>query len=150
MKLRATMKVLAELLIILGVSTMASYAQNDCFKVHVTLNAQSLEQPESLIFKTSQWTETASLQSGCFKVPQAVFDVQSVDLIFTVLKNHIHLSSIPTAFFVGSWDVLLADKRFERVVVLPKHARVQRVCAVVFHVGEPETFSAFDQCRTAF
>jgi hypothetical protein len=59
------------------------------------------------------------------------------------------LSTIHTGFLAGSRDIELEDKHFGKDVVLPKHARTRDACAVVFHVGEPETVSTPTTCRTS-
>ena len=95
-----------------------------------------------------QGENTANLEGACFKVPPALLAEKAVDIFFTVPGNKVHLSAIPTGFFAGSWGVDLEDKKFGRDVVLPRHARTREACAVVFHVGEPETALSQTGCRT--
>ena len=81
-------------------------------------------------------------------MPPAVLNEKTVDVIFTMPRNKVYLSTIQTGLLTGPWDVELEDKRFGRDVTLPKHARTKEVCAVIFHVGEPETIRTLTGCRT--
>jgi hypothetical protein len=101
-------------------------------------------------FKTKTTEKAVSLEGRCFRVPPGVLNEKSVDVLFQVARNKIHLSSILAGFFAGPWDIDLEDKRFGRDVVLPKNARTREVCAVIFHVGEPETGIMQTGCRTPF
>jgi hypothetical protein len=56
------------------------------------------------------------------------------------------MSDIPTEFLNGAWDVDLADKKFAKDVVVPKHASVSEVCAIVFR-DQAQGLSQ-SQCRT--
>ena len=103
-----------------------------------------------MTFKTKEHEWGASLDGGCFKVPTEVLTEKNVDVLFTVPGNKVYISTIPIGFLAGPWDIDLADKRFSREVVLPKHIRTRDACAVVFHVGEPETAYAMAPCRTRF
>src|ERR1700732_4258469 len=110
-----------------------------CFSIHVRLNGKPVGGPQVITLKTKQNETTASLEGGCFNVPPALLTEKALDVLFTVPRNKVHLSAIATGFFAGPWDIDLEDKKFGREVVLPKHARTREACAVVFHVGEPET-----------
>jgi len=134
----------------LCVSGAKLHAQSSCFTVRVRLNGQPIPGPQTLTLKTKEWEKTASAEDGCIKVPVGVLETKSVDVLFTVPKNRVYLSAIPTGFLTGPWDVDLADKHFGGDGVLPKHARPKDVCVVVFHVGEPEATRTLTRCRTAF
>ena len=124
--------------------------ESRCFAVHVRLNGKPVVGPQVLTFKTKEIEKSSSVEGGCFKVPAAVLREKAVDVLFTVPGNKVYLSTILTGFFTGPWDIDLADRRFGSDVVLPKHARTKEVCAVVFHVGEPETARTLTKCRTTF
>ena len=83
-------------------------------------------------------------------MPPAVLDLKTVDVLFKVPGNRLYLSTIKTGFLAGPWDVDLGDKTFGKDVMLPKHTRIRRACAVVFHVGEPEITQTLTGCRTTF
>lgn len=121
-----------------------------CFAVHVRVDGRLVEDPKVVTFKTKGAERPVALREGCFSVPADLLDNQAVDILFTVPRNRIYLSGIAPGFFAGSWDVDLEDKRFGKEIVLPKDARVTEVCAVVFHVGEPETVITQTSCRTRF
>ena len=126
-------------------------SESPCFAIHVRLNGKPVVGPQALTFKTKEMEKkSVSAEGGCFKVPPAVLHEKAVDVLFTVPGNKVYLSSILSGFFAGEWDIDLADRRFPRDVVLPKHARTREACAVVFHVGEPETARTLTGCRTAF
>ena len=82
-------------------------------------------------------------------MPPALLTEKVLDISFTVPGNRVHLTGIATGFFTGPWDIDLADKKFGSEVSLPKHARAKEACAVVFHVGEPETGLVQTGCRTS-
>jgi hypothetical protein len=124
--------------------------ENPCFRVHVRLNGKPVVEPQTIIFKTKEMEKSVAAGAGCFKVPSAVFQEAAVDVLFTVPGNRVYLSTIPPGFFAGSWEVDLADRRFGRNVVLPKHARTRNACLVIFHVGEPEMTRTLTRCRTKF
>lgn len=147
--------VVCSVALLLCASAMNLHAQaasgNDgspCFVIHVRLNGKALTGPQVITFKTKEHEEAVSLEGGCFKVPSVLQGEKALDVFFTLPKNKVYLSSIRTGFFAGPWDVDLADKRFGKEVVLPKHVRTRDACAVVFHVGEPETAYAMAPCRT--
>lgn len=125
----------------------AKSTSNPCFTVRVRLNGKPLDGPRVVTLKAKHTEATLSLQSGCFVVPPALFKEKTLDLIFTLPENSIHLSDISAGFFGYSWDIELADKRFSSDVVLPKHARVKEACVVLFHAGEPETQMSQTGCR---
>jgi hypothetical protein len=74
---------------------------------------------------------------------------ETLDVLFTVPGNRIHLLNISTSFFDALWDIDLADMKFGKGVTLPRHARVRDTCAVVFHSGEPEVAMSQTGCRIA-
>ena len=83
-------------------------------------------------------------------MPPALLTEKAVDVFFTVPGNRIYLTAISPSFFTSPWDIDLADKKFDRDVRLPKHARIREACAVVFHGGEPENALSETGCRTPF
>jgi hypothetical protein len=148
---------ICSVMLLLCVSTVNLQAQATgrhredlCFAIHVRLNGNVVDGPETVTFKTKEHEWRALLEEGCFKVPSAVLTEKNIDLFFTVPGNKVYVSTIPIGFLAGPWDIDLADKRFSREVVLPKHVRARDACAVVFHVGEPETAYAMAPCRTRF
>jgi hypothetical protein len=122
----------------------------DCFDIHVRLNGKPVDGPKMVTYKTNRDEQTVNLQEGCFRVPSTFLSGKTIDVFFTLPGNRVYLSSIPTGFYSGSWDVDLEDKRFGSDVALPKHARTKEVCAVTFHVGEPERISVIAPCRSPF
>jgi hypothetical protein len=122
--------------------------QFKCFTIHVRLNGKPVDGPQVISLRTKQNESTASLEGGCFTVPPALLVEKSLDVIFTVPGNKIYLTAIATGFFAGPWDIDLEDKKVGRFAGLPKHARASQGCAVVFHVGEPETGLLQTSCRT--
>ena len=134
----------------LRAQAMNRHREDTCFAIHVRLNGKVVDGPETMTFKTKEHEWGASLDGGCFKVPTEVLTEKNVDVLFTVPGNKVYISTIPIGFLAGPWDIDLADKRFSREVVLPKHIRTRDACAVVFHVGEPETAYAMAPCRTRF
>jgi hypothetical protein len=136
---------------------MVSSAQNatsnegHCFSIRVHLNGQLLEGPKAVIFRTRQGDKTVSLEGvSCFKVPSVLLSEEKLDLLFTVPGNNIHFSAIAIDFFENIWDVDLQDKNFGRDVHLPRHARANNACVVVFHGGEPEIVMSATGCRTPY
>lgn len=83
-------------------------------------------------------------------VPTSLLREKTVDVLFTVQGNKVYLSTILKGFLAGPWDVDLADWRFGRNILMPKHARTKETCAVTFHIGEPETTRTLTRCRTTF
>ena len=117
-----------------------------CFVINVRLNGQSIDGPQVVTLKTRKTENTVSLEQKCFQVPEAIVTSELVEVSFTLPGNKIHMSDIPTDFLSGSWDVELADKKFARDVILPKHANASEVCAVVFN-EQAQSLSQL-QCRT--
>jgi hypothetical protein len=77
-----------------------------------------------------------------------VLKERAVDVLFLSAGGRIYLSTIDTGFLDGPWDIDLEDKQFSKNIVLPKHSRVKEVCAIVFHVGEPERAATQAPCRS--
>lgn len=119
-----------------------------CFTIHVRINGKSVEGPQTVTLKVRQAETQVSMDKGCFRIPPALISEKTLDVVFTISRNRIELSGISTGFFAGPWDLDLADRKFDGDVSLPKHARVREACAVVFHVGEPETAISQTKCRT--
>jgi hypothetical protein len=119
-----------------------------CFTIHVRINGKSVEGPQTVTLKVRQAETPVSMDKGCFRIPPALISEKTLDVVFTISRNRIELSGIPTGFFTGPWDLDLADRKFDGDVSLPKHARAKEACAVVFHVGEPETAISQTKCRT--
>jgi hypothetical protein len=145
---------LSTALLLLGVSLRELCAQgispNDahCFAIHIRLNGKEVPEPQVIIFRTKENEKAVSLEGGCFKVPAALLDEKTMDVLFTVPGNKIYLSTIAQGFFQGPWDIDLEDKRFGKYVVVPKHVRTTEICAVVFHVGGPEIATTQAPCRS--
>jgi hypothetical protein len=137
---------------VLGVEARAQESSRTiatpCFSIHVRVDGKPVEGPQSIILKTNDAERLAISEAGCLRVPVDLLSQQAVDVIFTVPGNKVHLSAIAPRFFAGPWDVELEDKRFGSEVVLPQRARGNEICAVVFHVGEPETAVTQTSCRT--
>jgi hypothetical protein len=114
----------------------------------VRLNGNSIDGPKAITVRTPQNENTVAINGNCFTVPPALLAEKKIDVIFVIPRNRVYLAAINSGFFAGPWDVELEDKKFERGVVLPKHARIKEVCAVVFHVGDPETALSQTGCRT--
>ena len=132
-----------------GLPTQRATAQESkCFSIHVRLNGKAVDSPQVIALQTKQGENAASLEGGCFKVPSALLTENALDIFFTVPGNRVHLSGIAIGLFAGPWDIDLADKKFGSEVALPKHASAREACAVVFHVGEPETQIVQTGCRT--
>ena len=132
----------------LSAQSASTTGQAQCFSIHVRLNGKPVEGPRVITLRTKQTESTVSLDGGCFIVPPAMLTEKAIDVVFTLPGNKIDLSGIRPFFFANSWDVDLADKRFGKEVSLPKHARVREVCAVVFHVGDPEVAMTQTGCRS--
>lgn len=119
-----------------------------CFAINVHLNGQAIEGPQSVTLKTSKVENTVSLGQNCFQVPAAIVESELLEVSFTLPGNKVHMSDIPTDFLTGLWDVELADKKFAKDVVVPKHANASEVCAIIFHGGDQTQSLAQPQCRT--
>jgi hypothetical protein len=151
----------ANRLILLGVSAFLStsavslraqqgttFAEKQCFALHVRLNEKPLPDPARVTFKTRNIELAETPENGCFVIPSALRNEKTVDVVFTVPGSKVYLSSFALDFFAGPWNVDLADKKFGGGVPLPKHARVSQTCVVTIHVGEPGTVVAQSPCRT--
>lgn len=132
-----------------GVPLLSAQATNaeHCVVIHVRLNGKALDGPQSIAIRTKIGEELLPLTAGCFSVPANTFKEARADMTFELAGNRIHLSAIPTGFFVGSWDIELEDQHFGKDVILPKNARIPEACTVVFHVGDPETRMSQGGCR---
>jgi hypothetical protein len=119
-----------------------------CLSIHVRLNGKPVDGPQVITLRTKQNQSTASLEGGCFRVPPDLLSAKALDVLFAVPGSKVHLSAIAGGFFAGPRDIDLDDKKFDRDISLPKHARAREACAVVFHVGEPETAILQTRCRT--
>lgn len=119
-----------------------------CFSIGVRLNGQPIDGPQNITLKTKLIENGTTSENGCFKIPGTLLAEKEVDVFFTVAGNKIYLPGISTGFLAGPWDIDLEDKKFGSDVSLPKNASVRRACAVVFHVGEPETALTVTGCRT--
>jgi hypothetical protein len=113
----------------------------------VRLNGKALDSPQSIAIKTRINEKILPLTAGCFTIPSDTFKEERADITFELAGNRIHLSAIPTGFFTGPWDIELEDQHFVKGVILPKNARIPEMCAVVFHVGDPETSMTQAACR---
>lgn len=124
--------------------------EKPCFAIHVSLNGKQLDGPQTVIFKTDESENAVTADGGCLRLPPALLTEKFFDIQFTVPRNRVSLTMMPTRFLAGPWDIDLEDKRFGRNVVMPKHARTRGICAIIFHFGEPETIATFNGCRTPF
>jgi hypothetical protein len=129
-----------------GQSTTSQQAQ--CFSIRVQLNGKAVEGPQTITLKTKRTESTVSRKGNCFRVPADILAQGKIDVAFAIPGNRVYLSAIDASFLSNSWDIELEDKKFTSEVVLPKHARVKRTCAVTFHVGEPEIQMSQTACRT--
>jgi hypothetical protein len=145
---------LSALLFCIAVATLSAQSPTSqephCFSIHVRLNGKLVDGPQIITLKTKQNESTASLEGACFKVPSALLTEKALDVSFSVSGNRVYLSGIATGFFASPWDIDLADKKFGSEVSLPKHAHAKEACAVVFHMGEPETALVQTGCRSRF
>ena len=142
-------------ILLLGFNAAKLYTQaaprngeSPCFAIRVLLNGKVIAGPEAVTFRTKQGTMEVTLKSGCFKVPPEIFKEQTVDVLFNLSKNSIRILEIDPGFLTGPWDVDLEDKHFGKEVLPLKHGRVKEACAVIFHVGDPETIMTESSCRS--
>ena len=142
--------------LLLGINSLTGSNQTTvpgktaCFSIRVRINGRGVGSPRAITLRTGRTERTVMLKEGCFKMPAILLTEKVLDVTFIVAKNKVSLSAIPLGFFEGPWDVTLEDKNFDSNVPLPAHANPKEVCAVVFHVGEPETVIAQTRCRTPF
>lgn len=122
--------------------------QQPCFSIRMHLNGKLVEGPQLIQLSTKGTESAVPLEQGCFKVPSALLAKEALDISFIVPGNRIRLYTIAVGFFAGAWDIDLADKKFGGEVSLPKHSHARNTCAVVFHVGDPETQLVQTGCRT--
>jgi hypothetical protein len=140
--------------LLMCVPAAMSSAQNatsekpSCFRIQVRLNGKPIDGPEAITLRTNRDEVTVPLEKGCFSVPSAFHTEKSLDVVFSVPGNQIHLAGISIVFLSDSWGVDLQDKKFGKEFTLPKHARPRNACAVVFHRGEPEIGITQTGCRT--
>jgi len=119
-----------------------------CFAIRVVANGRAVQGPDTITLATRSGDVTVLPKGRCFNAPDAVADESTVDVRFVVLNEQISISKVPTAFLKGPWDIELEDIRFPSSVALPKGARAKDVCAVSFHVSEPERTWVVGACRT--
>jgi hypothetical protein len=120
---------------------------NACFAVHVTLNGKAVAGPQAVTFMTKDWKKRVAVEDGCIAVPAEAKQAKTVDVVFSVAKSRVDVSSVDTGFLDGPWDVELEDKSFGKDVKLGKGATAKDACVVTFHVGEPETVVTIAPCR---
>ena len=139
------------LLLCMAVGTWSAQSaiaqESKCFSIHVRLNGKPVDGPQVITLKTKQNEGTASLEGGCFRVPSALLTEKAVSVFFTVPGNKVYLAAISPSFFAVPWDIEMEDKKFDREVGLPKHARIREACVVTFHGGDPETELVQTGCR---
>jgi hypothetical protein len=147
MRRRRSVRKVALLGLVLVAASTCSRA-DACFAVKVTLNGKAVAGPEAVTFATKEWKKTVAVAGGCIAVPADVKEAKSVDVVFSVAKSRVNVSSIATGFFGGPWDVELEDESFGKDVKLRKGVRAKDACVVTLHVGEPETVVMVAPCRT--
>jgi hypothetical protein len=127
----------------------ANVREPNCFKIRVSLNGNLMDGPAVITLRTKQNESKVPLERGCFRVPPELQSEETLDVLFTLPGNKVHLGPIAKGFFTDSWDVDLEDKKFNKKNSgLPKHRRSGEMCGVIFHGGEPETGIFQTPCRT--
>lgn len=118
-----------------------------CFSIKVRLNGQPIEGPTAITLKSRNAEDTVSLAGNCFQVPAAIAQSELVEVSFTVPGNKLHMADIPSDFFIGTWEVELADKKFSKDIAVPKRANASEVCALIVRDGDQTQSLAQPQCR---
>jgi hypothetical protein len=131
-----------------GVSAQAAPGGQHCFSIHVHLNGKTVDGPEQLTLKTPEKETTVLREGNCFNVPPELLKQEKLAVSFALSRDKVDLPAVATGFFAWPWDVELEDKRFDKSVPVPQHARIRETCAVVFHGGEPERALTTTPCRS--
>jgi hypothetical protein len=137
-------------LLSVGATLLSAQAPDErhCFSIHVRLNGKMIEDPLLITLKSTDAEVTVSREGKCFTMPPALLKQEKLAVSFTLPRDKVDLPAEAIGFFAGPWDVELEDKKFDKYVPVPKHARARETCVVVFHVGEPETALTATPCRS--
>lgn len=129
----------------------ASWGAEKCTSLRIELNGTSVAAPQevSLVVRKRKAPVVVPVVDGCFQVPNGLRHAKSMDVIFQVKDNRIHLRGMnPSAFAVG-WRVMLRDSATTGPFAAYKNVPARELCLLEFETEGDGTSEIQTNCRTS-
>jgi hypothetical protein len=124
--------VMATFIVALWVATFSSWGAEKCTHIRVELNEASVSLPREIVLL---WTKggpptTVPVEEGCFRLPEKLQHARSIDVVFRVGGDRIHLRGIePSAFGIG-WNLKLRDNATTGPFAALKGVSAREICVL--------------------
>jgi len=148
MKLRYL--ILASVWILLGSmcgACTSAQTLSHCFALTIFKDGESIPGPNIVVFHDKTDRSSSSIREGKFCIPDSMISKTALDLSFELGNEIFYFSRIPAGRFQSSWDISFGDKDTALAARLPKGAKLNRACSVIFHQGEPDIGVIYSACR---
>jgi hypothetical protein len=133
----------------LPMATRGAWGSQKCTHIDVELNGIAISAPRKVsLSKTSAPAVTVPVKDGCFRLPQKLRHAKSLDVIFVVGKDRIHLTGIEPSAFGMKWNLKLRDNPGEDAFAAFKNIPAREICVLEFEPGGDSTAMIQTGCRT--
>lgn len=142
-------RVMAMLIVAFWVATSSSLGAQKCTYIRVEVNGARVSPPREIALL---WTKgglpiTVPVEEGCFRLPEKLQNAKSIDVVFQIGGDRIHLRGMqPSAFGIG-WNLMLSDKATGSFAAL-KGVSPREICVLEFHPEGDGTGLIQSRCRT--
>lgn len=139
-------------MLVLSLAASASWGAQKCTPIQIELNGATVATPRevSLLVTRGEAPVVVPVIDGCFRLPERLRHAKSIDVIFQVEGNRVHLREMePSAFAVG-WRVMLRDSATTGPFAAYKYKNVpaRELCVVEFETEGDGTAEVQTGCRT--
>jgi hypothetical protein len=146
--------VIAGLTIVFLLVAPSSWGKQKCTHIRIELNGAAVPAPPNIsLLETKGGTPiVVPVENGCFQLPEKLQHSESIDVIFQVGGDTIHLTGYRPPDFAVGWKIMLSDSAEGPFVSFKgafKNAPAKGVCVVEFEPGGDGTTTVQIGCRSA-
>ncbi len=135
---------------IIVLSASSLWAAEKCTHVHVELNGATVSPPLKVaLLETKGGTPiTVSVEDGCFPLPEELRNAKSIDIIFQVGLDRIHLTGMQPSAFGIRWNLILRDEATTGPFAAFKNVPARQICVLEFDPGGDSNAIIQTGCRS--
>ena len=143
--------VIAGLMMAFSLVAPTSWGEQKCTHIRVELNGTAVSAPRNMtLLKTSGGTPiVVRVEDECFQLPEKLRHSESIDVIFQVGGDSIHITGRRPSDFAVGWNVVLKDNATEGPFAASKNVPAREICVVEFEPGGDGTAIVQTGCRSA-
>jgi hypothetical protein len=142
--------VVAGVMVVFSLVAPSSWGEQKCTHITIELNGAAVAAPQKItLLKTRGGTPiVVRVEDGCFQLPEKLWHSKSIDVIFQVDGDDIHLTGIRPSDFAVGWKLTLSDTAVGPFAGF-KGVPAREICVLESDQGGDGTAEAQTGCRSA-